>query len=269
MSTITATSTEPPTGWRYVSTQRAFLTHLALSGTVVGIACAAIFLYWYPGPYFAVKGTWSALRVLVGVDLILGPMLTLILFRPGKRGLALDMTMIALIQLSALLYGTSVIYSERPYYTVFAVDRYEVLARREVEAASVLGTAFTDKPLVGPILAFAQLPSDPQRLQRLIEETLFEGKPDIDRRPEFWQPLGEEARSAILERAQTLSELAARQPEWQDEINALSESMGADPDAIAFVPVMGTQGPLTMIIDNESALPLAALPIDPWTQPEK
>lgn len=269
MSTITATSTEPKTGWRYVSTRRAFLTHLALSGTVVGIVCAAIFLCWYPGPYFAVKGTWSALRVLVGVDLILGPMLTLILFRPGKWGLALDMTMIALIQLSALLYGTSVIYSERPYYTVFAVDRYEVLARRDVVATSDLDTAFTDKPLVGPIVAFAQLPSDPQQQQRLIEETLFEGKPDIDRRPEFWHPLDEEARSAILERAEPLSELAARQPEWQDEIDALGESIGAELDAIAFVPVMGTQGPLTMVIDSETALPVAALPIDPWVQPEK
>lgn len=268
MSTLTATSTETTTGWRSVSTRRAFLTHLALSGAVVGIVCAAIFLFWYPGPYFAVKGTWNPLRVLVGVDLILGPLLTLILFRPGKKGLALDMAMIALIQISALLYGTSVIYTERPYFTVFAVDRYEVLARGDVEAASLVGTPFTDKPLVGPILAFAQLPSDSQQLQRLIEETLFEGKPDIDRRPEFWLPLGEDARSAILERAQPLSELAARQPESQDEIDALGESIGVDPGAISFVAVMGTEGPLTMVIDNESALPVAALPIDPWSQPE-
>jgi hypothetical protein len=258
---------ERATGWRYVSKRRAFFSHLALSATVVGLVCGAIFLFWYPAPYFTVKGTWNALRVLVGVDLILGPLLTLILFRPGKPGLALDMTMIALIQVSALLYGATVIYTERPYYAVFAIDRFEVLAKRDVAAAAIAGTAFTDKPLVGPILAFARLPSEPEAIQRLIQETLFEGKPDIDRRPELWRPFDEE-RAAVLARARPLSELAAQQPAQREAIDSLSESLGEDPDSLAYVPVIGTAGPLTMVIDGETARPIAALSIDPWAQPE-
>jgi hypothetical protein len=203
--------------------------------------------------------------VLVGVDLVLGPTMTLILFRPGKRGLALDMTMVVLIQVSALLYGVSVIYTERPYYAVFAVDRLEVLAKRDVAASAIEGTTFADKPLVGPILAHAQVPTDPQAAQRLMEETLFEGKPDIERRPEFWQSFDEQ-RDTILARARPLSELAAQQPDRHEEIGALSDSLGMNPDAISFIPVMGPHGALTMVIDSESAKPVAALSIDPWAQ---
>jgi len=265
MSTVPKVDSEQPRGWRHVSKRRAFLSHLSLSTTVVGIVCAAIFLCWYPEPYFTVKGTWNALRVLVGVDLVLGPILTLILFRPGKRGLALDMAMIALIQLSALIYGVSVIYTERPYYTIFVIDRFEVLAKRDVSAAAVADTSFTAKPLIGPIIAVAERPSDPRELQRLMEETLFEGKPDIERRPELWRPFDQE-RAVVLERARPLGELAEQQPAVREQIESLYTSLGVAPDAIAYVPVVGTEGPLTMVIDRETALPVAALRIDPWAQ---
>ena len=106
--------------WLEISRRRAFLTHLALSATIVGIACAAIFFIWYPRPYFEATGAWHVLRVLIGVDLVLGPLLTLIVFKPGKWGLKFDLCAIALVQLAALIYGLTTIYEERPYFTVFA-----------------------------------------------------------------------------------------------------------------------------------------------------
>ena len=111
-----------------ISKLHAFLIHLAGSALVVGALCAIIFFVWYPAPYFAAKGASGVLRVLIGVDLILGPTLTLILFRPRKPGLVFDLSIIATIQLAALVFGTTVIYQERPYYAVFAVDRFQVLA---------------------------------------------------------------------------------------------------------------------------------------------
>lgn len=249
--------------WRLVSKRRAFLTHLALSATVVGTVCMLIFFFWYPQPYFAIKGAWNVLRVLIGVDLILGPLLTLVLFRPGKPGLALDMAMIALIQLSALLYGTSVIYQERPYYAVFAVDRFEVLAKKDVEPAAVAGTRFANKPLVGPILAFAARPSDPAEFQRLLEETLFENKPDIERRPEFWISYAD-GRDAVLARAAKLSDLAVQQPDIAADISKAGRALRTDPSALVYVPAIGAKQPLTLVLDPVSALPLKVLDIDPW-----
>jgi len=252
-------------GWRHASKRRAFLTHLAISAMVVGTVCALIFLVWYPAPYFAAKGAWNVLRVLVSVDLILGPLLTLILFRPGKPGLGLDMAMIAMIQLTALLYGTSVIYQERPYYAVFAVDRFEILARKDVDPNAVAGTEFAAKPSIGPVLAVASLPSDPVEFQRLIEETIFEGKPDIERRPERWSNYAQ-AKATVFARAESLSALAAKRPSQAPQIERRSRALGRPLDELLYVPLIGTDRALTLIIDPDSALPLDVLDIDPWME---
>lgn len=256
-------SSEKQGGWRGVSTQRAFLTHLTVSATIVSTVCGAIFFIWYPAPYFGIRGAWNVLRVLIGVDLVLGPLLTLILFRPNKPALALDMTMVAMIQLSALVYGTAVIFQERPYYAVFAVDRIEVLAERDVDAAAIAGTAFEDKPLIGPVLAVATIPSDLAEYHRLLEETLFENKPDIERRPERWSGYAE-SKDMVLARAEPLSALLAKQPGAAEKIARVSRDLAMEPSDIVYIPAIGGDRALTLVIDSDTALPLVVLDIDPW-----
>lgn len=251
--------------WRQFSTRRAFLTHLTISATVVGSVFAVVFVLWYPPPYFAVRGASDILRVLVGVDLVLGPLLTLILFRPNKRGLGLDVTMIAMVQLAALVYGTSVIFVERPYYAVFAVDRFDVLARRDVDPVAAAAAGFARKPLRGPMLVYATRPTDPAEFQKLLEETVFGGAPDLERRPEYWHPF-DEGRSAILARARTLDTLSTARPEAAVSIAKASRALGREPGELPYVPVVAHETSLTLVLDPQSARPLAALAIDPWIE---
>lgn len=250
-------------GWRELSKRRAFLMHLAFSAVIVGAVCVTIFALWYPPPYFAVRGAWNVLRVLIGVDLVLGPLLTLILFRPNKPGLGLDVTMIAMIQLAALVYGTSVIFQERPYYTVFAVDRFEVLARGDVNPVAAAAVEFARKPLRGPALVVAERPADVQEFQRLLAETVFEGKPDLERRPEYWRPYAQH-HDEILARAQPLAELAARNSDTAEQVARASRALDRGADSLVFVPVIGTDGPMTFVLDPATLQPVDALPIDPW-----
>ncbi len=263
MSEENSVSSETRRSWRSVSTRHAFVSHLAFSATIVGSVCGVIFFVWYPAPYFDIKGAWNVLRVLIGVDLVVGPLLTLILFRPNKRGLAIDVVMIAMIQLSALLYGTTMIYQERPYYAVFAVDRIEVLSKRDVDATAVAGTVFENKPLVGPVLAVATVPSDPVEFQRLLQETLFEGKPDIERRPSLWSVYAE-SKDSVLARAEPLSTLLDERPGTAEEIARVSRDLSRDATDILYVPVVGGDQALTLVIDPDTALPLRVLDFDPW-----
>jgi hypothetical protein len=250
-----------------ISKQRAFLIHLSASALVVGTLCTIIFFLWYPAPYFEAKGAWGVIRVLVGVDLILGPALTLLLFRPRKPGLLFDLSVIAAIQLTALIYGTTVIYQERPYYTVFAVDRFEVLAYREVDGSMIEHDELRRKPFVGPILAVASLPEDPAAFQRLLEEVLFESKPDIERRPEFWSPYA--TRSAdIIARAASLSELLNTRPEAQDEISRIAAAFDTDIDRLAYLPLVGRDKSYAFVIDAETAAPVDIIDVDPWSDEE-
>ena len=135
-----------------------------MSAAIVGSACAIIFFVWYPHPYFLATGAWTVLRVLIAVDLGLGPLCTLIVFKPGKRRLKFDLAAIALVQLAALVYGVISIYQDRPYYTVFAVDRFYVLAGEDVDrdelARREREVRIGEKPLCGPLLVAASRPTD-------------------------------------------------------------------------------------------------------------
>jgi hypothetical protein len=257
----------PRKGWLDISRPRAFLTHLTLSALVVGTACTVIFLIWYPRPYFQATGAWHVLRVLIGVDLVLGPLLTLIVFKPGKWGLKFDLCVIAIVQLAALVYGLVTIYSERPYFTVFAADRFYVLARKDVAEADLEQYRVAEriglKPLRGPVHVVAERPTDPKAFQRFLEETLFEGKPDLERRPEFWRRY-EEATSEVIARSRPLSMLKAARPQAAEAITDLVAALGLPEERLAFLPLIAKNRDLSFIIDATDGTPLDVLDVDPW-----
>lgn len=241
---------------------RAFLIHLAISALVVGLAIALIFVFWYPPPYFQVIGTWMVLRILVGVDLVLGPLLTLIVFRAGKPRLLLDMTVIAVIQLAALVYGLTIIYQERPYAAVFVVDRFEIMTRGELDLTAA-APALQQKPNRGPIMAVALVPTNPEDRLSLLEEVLA-GKPDIQFRPQYWIPY-QEGIQVVLAKAKTVSALLPPpNPSDQARAERLVQRYGGHADSVVYVPVMGKAGPATLLLDSESAQPVDAAAINPW-----
>ena len=259
---------DPPVpGWLEVSRPRAFLSHLALTAVVVGAVCALIFFVWYPHPYFQAVGAWNVLRILVGVDLVLGPVLTLILFKPGKRGLKFDLAFIACVQIAALVYGVNVIYGERPYFNVFAVDRFTVYAYRDVDGEqwhAALATGRLDaKPGRGPALVVATRPTDPVAFQRLVDETTVGGKPDIDRRPEFWSRY-DEAVAQVVARQRPLTTLRAARPESAAAIVALAARLGLPEERLGFVPMIAKNRDVSMVVDAATGEPLEVLDVDPW-----
>lgn len=260
-----ASAARPVPRWLAVSRVRAFLTHTFGSAAVVGIVFLAVFYLWYPRPYFELAGTWHPLRVLIGVDLVLGPLLTLLLFKPGKKGLLFDLSAILVLQLAALAYGVTVIYSERPYFTVFAVDRFVVLARSEVdaEAWAQASNRVGGKPFVGTVLAVAEPPTDIAAQQRLLEETVFRGKPDIDRRPEFWSSYRERV-AKIIARAKPLSALQTSRPDIRTQIAQLPAKLGLPSERLGFVPVLVGTRASALVIDTSTAKFLDVIDQDPW-----
>ena len=71
---------------------RAFAIHLIVSATVILAFLGVMFFVWYPVPYFETDGGWKVLRILAGVDVVLGPLLTLIVFKPGKPSTPPDLS---------------------------------------------------------------------------------------------------------------------------------------------------------------------------------
>ncbi|MGI9291548.1 MAG: TfpX/TfpZ family type IV pilin accessory protein [Gammaproteobacteria bacterium] len=239
--------------------KKAFLAHFCLSALVVLTVLTVILSLWYPGPFFQIVGAFDAIKILIGVDLVLGPLLTLILFKPGKWGLKFDMGMVATIQLAALVYGVHTLYIERPYYAVFMADRFEILAERDVDKSKISNDAFLDKPWNGPIFVVAEMPADQKERSKITEEIFFEGGRDVHRRPELWQPYAE-AVADVARNAKPLQDLLQKRPDLESEIKDFLEKQ----ESYIYIPVMGRKDILTMVLDAESLKPIDVIHADPW-----
>jgi hypothetical protein len=249
-----------------VSKKIAFLCHFALSLLVVGTVLAIVFFVWYPDFYFRVTGATAVLQVLIGVDLVLGPVLTLLLYKPKKPGLLVDIALIVTIQLSALIYGVNVIYQERPYYMVFSVDRFEVLAHKDAVFEDPTDTEKFVKSWGEPLMVVAKIPTDPAEQQRILEETLFQGKPDIHQRPELWSHYADDVDS-VFAKARPLSELNGFGPDIAAEIAALS-SRYANSEQLVYLPVVARTSVFSLVLDTATRQPVGILDADPWDAPE-
>jgi hypothetical protein len=95
---------------------KAFSVHLSLSTIAFLIILYFILLHWYPKPHFTVNGGWQGIRIMLFVDIVLGPCLTLLLFNPKKslKAILFDLSMIGIIQISAFTWGAFAVHSQRP-----------------------------------------------------------------------------------------------------------------------------------------------------------
>lgn len=103
---------------------RAFALHLGASASVLTLVLACLYLGWYRWPGWYLSGAMSVLAVLCLVDLALGPCLTLVVANPHKarNTLKRDIVIIAVVQVVALIYGATTLWTGRPlYYTYSSV----------------------------------------------------------------------------------------------------------------------------------------------------
>ena len=101
---------------------RMFRLHLVASASVLTFVLGLLYLGWYHWPGWYLAAVARVVVVMAGVDVALGPLLTLVVSDPGKerRTLARDLTVIVAMQLLALVYGSAQLWSGRPLYYVFS-----------------------------------------------------------------------------------------------------------------------------------------------------
>lgn len=144
-----------------ISRTKAFLIHLSISVTIFLVLLGFILLQWYPSPYFAYDGGWRGIRLVAGIDLVLGPLLTLIVFKPGKKGLRLDLAVIALIQFMALTYGVTTVYRQRTALVVYFRHALYTVSGWQAAMVSAKGQAVIRTSTTTPPYVQVVLPKSP------------------------------------------------------------------------------------------------------------
>lgn len=242
---------------------RAALIHLWPTLLLLAILASVVLFVWYPHPFrqFGDSGKFALLLIITAA--FIGPALTWLVYKKDKRGLLLDLCVITVVQVAALGWGVFSLYQSRPYFMVYTVDRFEILSKRDVDLAWVTDPRFLNKPFAGPILLYANMPAEPVAYQQLLKEVMFEGKPDLQFRPEFWS-LYTERQQAVLRKSRPLDDLRKARPDSTSRIDQLIQSHGGNIDLLRFVPALPTSGQFAVILNGHTGDVIDTLVIDPW-----
>jgi hypothetical protein len=108
----------------------AALIHLTISVFLIGIFALIVFYVWYPYPFTNLASVTEPLYLLITVDVIIGPLLTFIIYKKGKKHLILDLTVIGVLQIIAFIYGIYIINQGRPTIVVFHKGEFHYLSKK-------------------------------------------------------------------------------------------------------------------------------------------
>ena len=248
--------------WRekFVATGIHFLVTLGFA------ACAAalIFFVWYPDPFETMIGGTELFLLVVGCDLALGPLISLVIYdsRKSRRSLITDYSIVGVVQICALIYGVHTLAAARPVYVAFNHDRIEIVSALDIsdeELAAAKTSVYGSLPLTGPRFISIQVPAAER------EDALFQSVAGNHEylRPRFYAPY-EAQLDQIRVRAKPLQELEKTHPEIKTALQAAAAKLTVPTERLRWLPVHQRKAFWTALIDTENGRPLAYLNLDPY-----
>lgn len=240
---------------------KAAATYLAYSVLLAGSVLALMLTLWYPAPFFEAMGGSKLALLIIGIDIVLGPLLVLIIFKPGKKGLALDLSILVAIQLAAWGYGNWVMFQARPAYVVYLKGVFRVTAANELDPevrALARREEYRKLPLTGPVFVTAEMPTDPAERTALAFAAV--SGIDLHLMPKYYVPY-ETRRADAAARGKPLTELAAAMPANEAEINKFLARTGRKADTLRAVPMLAKARELTVLVDAGSGDVVGIIPV--------
>lgn len=241
---------------------KASAIHLSISAFVIGLFYLFVLNVWYPKPYFQVSGLLNIMLMLVAIDLIIGPLLTFIVFKPQKSSLKFDLSVIAAIQVVALAYGAITVYEGHPVYIAYTVDRFTLVSANEVDPKKAKYNEFKVSTFGRPTIVYAKLPEKGEARNQLLFDSI-EGKGDLEHHPEYYEPI-EPFTQTIIERGISPKKLLAfndSKIKLEKFLKKQGEKSATD---FAFLPLMGKENVILWALNKKTGKPVGTLDIDPW-----
>lgn len=167
---------------------KAFLIHFAISSSVLLTLTFLMVSLWYaPGPLLKLQGGDALLIMLIAIDVILGPSLTWLVFKPDKsrRMLIFDLMVIVIVQLAAFSYGAWALYSERPLFLTFVTDRFEVVRAPDINVNQVDKPVAAQTEATGAQWVRVEIPAEMQ-LEQLLSRQF--NSPGMELKPAYYRP---------------------------------------------------------------------------------
>ena len=228
---------------RLKSAARVSSLHLGLSVFVAVLSAVLVFLIWFPGEFREMVGGRELFLLVIAVDVVCGPLLTLVLFNPEKsrRELALDMGMVGLMQMAALVYGVWTVWTVRPLYLVAEIDRFKVISAHQVDETSLknLPDHLQRKLWNGP-LTVGLRPLKKEERETVMFESVQGGR-DYGERPEYFVTYDSAQALQNMKHAKSFENFLRKYPDQATPLNEIVGRSGTKLVDLRYLPIIARQ----------------------------
>jgi hypothetical protein len=237
----------------------AFGIHLLLSAFLALAVICLVFFVWYPSPLHAAVGVTKIFLMLITIDVVLGPCLTLLVYKQGKKSLVMDLSIICAMQVGALLYGLHAVADGRPAWLVFVDDHFRLVRTNEIDERKLdeAKMEYRSPSWVGPKWVFVAEPESADEKSDLLFESVFAGI-DISQRPNLYQPLSI-AEPAVQKAGKSLALL-----EKYNTPESVEAILNAYPKAGAWLPLKANHRDMVVVLKENSGEVIAIVDAQPW-----
>lgn len=236
-----------------------FLIHLLLSVLVAVICLSIVFFIWYPSPLATAVGVTHIFLMLLVIDVILGPLLGLLVYKEGKKTLKMDLIVVILIQIAALCYGVYSIAQARPVWITFNSDKFELVRSNEIktnQTKQIQPQYQTPTWLRAKFVGVKQ--ADNPEQQQIEQMSAMLNGISLAQYPERYIPL-DHVKAQIKIKAHNLSEL----DQWNSHAD-VQKALKPYPEANGWL-VLETYGlPMVVLVNKETGEVIKIVDLRPW-----
>lgn len=236
-----------------------FLSHLSISFLIALFVVGLVFFIWYPSPLAQAVGVTHIFLMMLAIDVIVGPVLGLLVYKEGKKTLKFDIAVIIALQVSALCYGVYNIEQGRPAWLVYYVDRFELVRKNDIildhidQAQQKFQHVSWTKP---QFVAIKSAKNVQQHNNDMFIEVL--GGISLAQQPERYIELIQ-AKTQIQQRVLPLKELE----QYNSKVN-VKKTLAKHPKADAWLPLKANAVDMVVLVNRETATIIKIVDLRPW-----
>jgi hypothetical protein len=234
---------------------KAFGLHLLASTCALSLILGTLYLGWYRWPGWYLADVVRVVIVMAGVDIVLGPLLTFIIARSSKprRELVRDISMIVVVQLCALIYGTASLWSGRPLYYAYSETVLQLVQSYDIDAEEAVrgrrqNPGFAPHWYSLPRWIWAPLPQDPT-LSKQIVQSAIGGGDDVISMPQYFRPWAE-GLPALRTHLKKVDDVAYFMGADKKKLKERMRAAGIATDQLNSMPLIGRGRPLLAVFDS-------------------
>jgi hypothetical protein len=234
-----------------------FSLHLLSSATVLSLILGCLYFGWYRWPGWYLTDVSRVVLVMVCVDVVLGPTLTLIIAnqKKSRRELTRDVGIIVAVQLCALTYGSVSLWSGRPLYYAFSENVLQLVQAYDIDANEAKLGGEQNPTLAPhwyslPRWIWAPLPQNAEDAKKIVTSTITGGD-DVISMPRYFKRW-EEGLPQLRVKLKKPVDVAYFAKSEKQRCKEAMRAAGMPDDQMTTMPLTGRGFPLLAAFDPKS-----------------